>query len=397
MKHYRKLKLMEWKKIKLLKFVTDFNIGGTESQVLHLARELHPARFELHLACFERRGEFLKQVLAGGLPLTEYRIPRLHSLKTLREQVRFAGYLKRNSIDVVHAYGFYAIAFALPVARLAGVPAILASIRDTGDHLTPLQRIVQRHTCKMAHCILTNAEAVRQNLLKSGYDPGKIAVIRNGIPLSVFHKRKDSTGLREELALPLDTPLVTVLSRLRQLKGIEYFLEAAAIVAPRFPRARFLIVGDGPYRRKLEQFAARLGLGHRLTFTGFRLDIPSLLSEITVSVLPSLSEGLPNALLESMAAGVPVVATRVGGTPELIEDGISGLLVPPRDPQALAGAVALLLANPELAENMGAAARQRVAQRFPMELAVRTIESLYQRLLRKGNIPQPAHYMERLS
>ena len=199
------------------------------------------------------------------------------------------------------------------------------------------------------------------------------------------------------MALPLDTPLVTVLSRLRQLKGIEYFLEAAAIVAPRFPRARFLIVGDGPYRRKLEQFAARLGLGHRLTFMGFRLDIPSLLSEITISVLPSLSEGLPNALLESMAAGVPVVATRVGGTPELIEDGISGLLVPPRDPRALAGAVALLLANPELAENMGAAARQRVAQRFPMELAVRTTESLYQRLLRKGNIPQPAHYMERLS
>jgi glycosyltransferase involved in cell wall biosynthesis len=388
---------MDPKKIRLLKFVSDFNIGGTERQVLALAREFHPSRLELHLGCLRRRGELLEEIQAAGIPLNEYRIPRLHSFTTMRQQLKFARYLKKECIDIVHAYGFYAITFAVPAARFAGVPAIVASIRDIGDHLTPMKRRVQREICRMADCVLANAEAVRQNLLDSGYNGEKIAVIRNGISLTRYLKRGSSNRLRNELAVPADAPLVAVLSRLRPLKGIEYFLQAAAILGPRFPHARFLLIGDGPYREKLEQYVAQLELGRRVIFMGFRLEVPKLLSEITISVLPSLSEGLSNALLESMAAGIPVVATRVGGNPELIEDGTTGLLVPPRDPQALAGAMSLLLGNPDLAERMGAAARQRVAERFPMQLAIRTTERLYQRLLRRGSVPQAGHYKERLS
>ena len=376
------------RKVGLLKFVTDFNIGGTERQVLNLVRQLDSSRFELHLACLGLQGELLDQILADGTPLTEYRIPSLHSLKTLKEQAKFARYLKQASIDIVHTYGFYANVFAIPAARLAGVPAIVASIRDTGDHLSRMKRRVQKHVCKLADCVLVNADAVRQSLLETGYEDEKIAIIRNGISMSAFHKRGSSTRLHEELAVPPEAPLVAVLSRLRQLKGIEYFLQAAALVSPRFRQARFLLVGDGPYRNELEQYAARLGLGRRVIFTGFRLDIPEILSEITVSVLPTLSEGLSNSLLESMAAGAAVVATRVGGNPELIDDGITGLLIPPRDHQALAGVLSLLLGNPELAEKLGAAGRQRVAERFPMQFAARKTERLYTRLLRKAKVPQ---------
>lgn len=388
---------MDLKKIRLLKFVSGFNIGGTERQVVALARDFHPSRLEIHLGCLGREGELLEEIQAAGIPLSEYRIPRLPSFTTMREQLRFARYLKKECIDIVHAYGFYAITFAVPPARFAGVPAIVASIRDTGDHLTPMKRRVQKQICRLADCVLANAEAVRQNLLESGYNGEKIAVIKNGISLTGYFKRGSSSGLREELGAPADAPLIAVLSRLRPLKGIEYFLKAAAIIAPRFPNARFLLIGDGPYREQLEQHVARLELGRRVIFMGFRLDIPKLLSEITLSVLPSLSEGLSNALLESMAAGIPVVATRVGGNPELVEDGTTGLLVPTRDHQALAGAISLLLGNPDLAERMGAAARQRVAERFPMQLAIRTTERLYQRLLRKGSVPQAGHYRERLS
>ncbi len=140
-----------------------------------------------------------------------------------------------------------------------------------------------------------------------------------------------------------------------------------------------------PYKSELEGYALRLGLGGRVVFTGFRLDIPELLSEVAVSVLPCVSsEGLSNTLLESMAAGVPVVATRVGGNPEVVEEGVTGLLVPPRDPQALASGICRLLENPELGSRFGRAGRQRVTQHFSLERMVRETETLYLQLIRKA-------------
>jgi L-malate glycosyltransferase len=181
-----------------------------------------------------------------------------------------------------------------------------------------------------------------------------------------------------------------VLSRLDRVKGIEYFLEAAAMVARRVPEARFLVVGDatkqvdGDYRKELERRADRLGVGARIRFTGLRSDVPDILAEVAVSVLPSLSEGLSNVLLESMAAGVPVVATTVGGNPEAVEDGVTGLLVPPRDPGALAQAICRFLDSPELASRFGQAGRERVLDRFSLERMVQETESLYLDLLSRA-------------
>jgi glycosyltransferase involved in cell wall biosynthesis len=238
-----------------------------------------------------------------------------------------------------------------------------------------------------------NADAIRQSLIADGYNPGKITVIRNGIDLSRFARQQDTGKLRQEFGLPSHVPVVALLSRFNELKGIKYFLEAAAIVAGRFPEARFVLVGnratvsggaveeDVDYRRGLENYAERLGLGRRAIFAGLRLDVPELLSEVTVSVLPSLSEGLSNVLLESMAAAVPVVATEVGGNPEVVEHGVTGLLVPPRDPAALASSICLLLEKPEAARRFGQSGRQRVAKEFSLERMVKDTEELYLRLL----------------
>jgi glycosyltransferase involved in cell wall biosynthesis len=165
------------------------------------------------------------------------------------------------------------------------------------------------------------------------------------------------------------------------MKGVEYFLDAAAILAKRFPAVRFVIAGDGANRKELEERAASLGIAERVIFTGFRTDIPILLSEAAVSVLPSLSEGLSNSLLESMAAGVPVIAANVGGNPEIIEDGVSGKLVPPRDAAALAQAMGDFLRDRDLAARFGEAGRQRVTELFSMERSVHEVESLYHRLV----------------
>src|SRR5256886_4183628 len=144
------------------------------------------------------------------------------------------------------------------------------------------------------------------------------------------------------------------------------------------------MVVDSPYKRELEGYAVQLGLGERVVFAGFRLDVPEILAEVAVSVLPSLSEGLSNVLLESMAAGAPVVATRVGGNPEVVEDGETGLLVPPRDPAALAQAICRLLDSPELASRFGQAGRERVIKSFSLERMVQKTESLYLDLLNRA-------------
>jgi glycosyltransferase involved in cell wall biosynthesis len=277
--------------------------------------------------------------------------------------------------------------FAVPAARLAGVPVVIASIRDTGAYVTPMQRRVQRAVCRFADRVVVNADAVKDWLVDEGYDERRITVIRNGIDPAPFGKKAAPGKLHYELGVPPNTPLIAVLSRVSPIKGLEYFLDAAAVVSAKIPDARFLIVGkadtrDAGYQRQLEAHANRLGLSRRVVFTGLRMDVPELLDDVSVSVLPSLSEGLSNVLLESMAAGVPVVATRVGGSPEVVEDGVTGLLVPPRDADGLARAILRFQEDREMAARVGQAGRARVVERFSIADMVRRTEQLYADLLR---------------
>jgi glycosyltransferase involved in cell wall biosynthesis len=372
---------MQPNRIKLLKMLTSFHIGGTERQVVNLALGIDPSRFDLHLACLRCSGSLLGELKSLQVPRPEFRIGRFYNPRTFWQGMRLAQYIRKNRIQIVHSYGFYSNVFTVPTAWLAGKSFVIASIRDTGDVLTPVQRRVQRMVCRLADCVLVNADAIRDKLIEEGYAQAKIVVIRNGITLPKFAKRQRNSLLRQELALPLSAPLVVVFSRLNQMKGIQYFLDAAVILAQGFPDVRFLVVGDGESRKELEEYACRLGLGQRTVFTGFRSDVPELLAEAAVSVLPSLSEGLSNSLLESMASGVPVVATRVGGNPEVIEDGVTGLLVPPRDSAALAAAVARVLEDKDLASRFAQAGIRRVAELFSMERSVHETEHLYKRLV----------------
>jgi L-malate glycosyltransferase len=373
-------------RVRLLTFMTLFAIGGTERHVASLADGLDYSRFDLEFGCLRRSGEFLTQLEARGLQVHEYAVRRLYGARTLAQQLRFAQHLRRRRIQIMHSYNFYPNVFAIPAARLARTPVVVASIRDTGAHLTQRQRKVQRLACRLADHILVNAEAVRHWLTAEGYDPRRISVIRNGLDLSRFTPGEDGS-LRRELAIPEAAPIVAMLSRLSRMKGVEDFLDAAATVASRFESVRFLVIGDNinpdgsAYRRELEERAARLGLASRIIFTGFRLDVPRLLSAVAVSVLPSLSEGLSNTILESMAAGAPVVATRVGGSAEALEDGVDGLLVPPRDPAALSRAIVWVLEHPEEARALGRRARTRVAEEFSLARMIRETECLYARLL----------------
>ena len=369
--------------VRLLEFLTFFYIGGTERQVVNLVGGLNRSRFDLHLGCMERRGPFLDEVESHQVPIAEYPTNSLYNLTSWKQRLKLARYLRNTRIDIVHSYGFYANTFAVPAAWAARTPVVIAAIRDTGEMLTRAQRLAQKQICRLADCLLVNADAVRRWLMEQGYAAEKIHVIRNGIVPPRPADRDAATRVRRSLGLAADVPLIGVLSRLNKMKGIEYFLEAAAAMGRRARPPRFLIIGDGGHRKELEQYAARLGLGERVFFTGFRTDVSDVLSALDISVLPSLSEGLSNSLLESMAAGLPVIATNVGGNPEAVEDGVTGIIVPPGDAGALARGMALLLDNAELAAGLGEAARRRVAQRFSIEQMVRETEALYLRLLER--------------
>ena len=374
--------------IRLLKFLTIYEVGGTEGQVATIAEGLDRQRFDLHLAALLPGGGLRPRMERLPRGVVDYGIPNLYGRRALAQRLRLARHLRRERIEIVHSYNFYPNVFAVPAARLARVPLVLASIRDTGAYLSPLQQRVHRDVCRLADRVVVNADAIRRWLVGQGYDGDKITVIPNGVNLGRFGfgRPVDHARVRRELGMPAGVRLVAMVCRLSRVKGIEYFLEAAAAIAPSHPDVRFLVIGDAScaepaYADEVRAYARRLGVGDRVTFTGMRDDVPDLLSEVAVSVLPSLSEGLSNTVLESMAAGVPVVATRVGGTAEAVEDGVTGLLVPPEDGVALTRAIVRVLDDRELAARLGRAGRERAVERFSLDAMIRATERLYITLL----------------
>jgi len=372
---------------RVLNVVPTLMCGGTENQFMTLARSLDRVRFDVEFACLRRWGGFVEELVARNIPLTEYPVATFRSLAAVAQQARLTRHIVRRGIKIVHAYNFYGNVFATLPARLVA-PVVIASIRDRAPYLTAMQKRVQRYSCQFADCILVNADAVKDWLIGDGYGESKIAVIRNGVDLARFDDLPPPIQLRRELGLADDTPLVGVVSRLTRLKGLEHFLEAAAIVRSRVPGVHFLVVGetspmDLDYLEDLRKFAARCGVAGDVTFTGLRTDVPAVLSSLTVSVMPSLNEALSNVVLESMAAGAPTVATRVGGTPEAVRDGVSGILVPPGNSAALADAVVHLLNDQQLAKHLGRSARARIVEHFSVRRMVRATEDLYTDLLER--------------
>jgi glycosyltransferase involved in cell wall biosynthesis len=379
-------------RIKVLKFLTHFAVGGTERQFVYTATGLDRSRFDLRVGCTARIGPFIKDIQALNVPIWEYPINSLYSCKTMRRQLKFVRDLRREQIQVVHAYGFYPNLFAIWPAALASKCVTIASVRDMGVFTDrhKLKSLSQAFACRLADCVIANSYAVRDWLRKQGLGLYDIQVIPNGIKMPPARRNGEPPLIREEFKIDPKSPLIAVVGRLVRTKGLEYFLEAAAVIASRYPSVRFLIVGEAniepPYRRALEERAKNLNLTGRLLFTGQRNDVPQIMREIDISVQPSLSESFSNTLLESMANGLPVVATNVGGNPEVVTDGENGILVPPADAAALTRGMAQLLDSPDLGQRLGRAARERVTREYSLESLLRRTEDLYVALVERHGL-----------
>jgi len=245
--------------------------------------------------------------------------------------------------------------------------------------------------CRLADCVLVNSSAGRSWLAGQGVPERKIEVIHNGIEVPPSRAGSAHSGaLRKEFGIPEGTPVCACIGRLVSGKGIEFYLQAARILADRGRNVRFLMIGahsaERNYSSEIEVLANELKLHGEVIFTGERQDVAQILREVDIVVHPSLTEGLSNVILEAMSAGIPVVATRVGGNPELVEDGRTGFLVPVENADEIAGAIGRLLDQPDMARAFGARARRRVTDEFAMDEMLSRTEALYMRLLERRGV-----------
>jgi glycosyltransferase involved in cell wall biosynthesis len=363
-------------------FMTAFEPGGTERQMTELVRRLDTQRFKVHVACFHRRGAWLPRVLECAASVVEFPIHGFARPATMGQLLRFARWCRRERIAVVHTCDLYANIFGLPGAALAGVRVRIGSRRELKPDKSGGQIRLQRLAYRAATKVVANSRAARQMLELEGVAPGSIAVIPNGVDPACF-AHPERTG-------PLRT--VLTVANLRPEKSHETLLTAAALLGAH-PTLRFQIAGDGPRREELERLAAALGLSGRVEFLGHREDIPALLAAADVFVLPSRSEAFPNSVIEAMAAGLPVIACAVGGLLDLVDNGRTGVLVPPANPDALAAALGSLSEQPERARAMGAAARRTIQERYSFGRMVASFEDLYCSGQR-GRMPARTHQAE---
>lgn len=285
--------------------------------------------------------------------------------------------LQIHSIDLVHTHGYKANFYGYLAARGKGVPAVATYHLDWPDRGLALRlyhlfdRLVVRRFGKIAAV----SEAVARSLRRSGVPSAKIVTIDNGIDLSPFAQARPI--LQEEISERPDA-LIGLVGRLTPQKGCEYFLRAAQRVLIDFPRTLFVLVGEGPDRRKLEELVRDLNIAERVIFAGHREDMPDVYASLDILVLPSINEGLPMTLIEAMAAARPVIATPVGAIPKLIIPEQTGLLVNPRDPVGLAAALGRLISNPDLRHRLGRDGQAWVMRRFSAEAMAQQYAEIYQ-------------------
>jgi glycosyltransferase involved in cell wall biosynthesis len=362
-------------------FTNRFGHGGTEHQFAEIVSRLDQSKYNLKIACFSRSGEFLNRVTSAGLPVIEFTRSRWFSADTATCAFRWMQFVRNERIELLHTFDFHTTAFAALPAKVAGLRRLVTSRRNLGTTLDGPRHWALRRIFRWSDCVVANSEAARQNLVRAGVPTRLVQVIRNGVDLQRFSSNGHRAFARRRWGWQEDELLIGVIANLRPEKGHATLLKAVPIVARRFPKARFLFVGPDPinYGERLRAMAS--DLSPHVSFLGDCSEIPELLAALDVFVLPSWSESMPNALLEAMSAGRPVIASAVGGCQEIVLHGKTGMLIPPQDSEALAAQIIQLLEQPELRNELGRAARGYAESELDIAQAVGRLERIYDELL----------------
>jgi glycosyltransferase involved in cell wall biosynthesis len=358
-------------------------IGGGQICLLELLRKLDRTRFDPVVVCVSR-GELYDRIAETGakVEVIDFRgVRRKSPLATVGSIRSIAKIIRRYRIRLVHVNSQKALLVAIPASLATGVPILWHCHVDSD-----FGRLYDVVSSLAAKIIVVNSEFVRHRFDSIRLAAKKIRLVYNGIDLRKIRPADRGRLIRQEFGIDAGALVVGTLGRLQAEKGMEYFFEAAPAIAREIPGAKFLVVGGSldptdPYESKLRSMAHRLGVAPQTTFTGFRPDIADCISAMDIVVIPSLREGLPLAVAEAMAMEKPIVASAVGGIPEMIESNVSGALVPPGDSAAIAGEVIKLAKDRALASRWGKAARTVAEAKFDIETHARNMQDLYSELV----------------
>jgi len=375
------------KKIKVLHVITS-TVGGAGNSVLTVSKNLDKNKFDTTVL-FGPGHPQDEDYLNSGLKIVMVKMSRkISPLVNLVGFFQIYFFIRKEKFDIVHTHCSIAGLLGRAAAKLASVPVVLHSVRcfASQDYQSVLKRSlflnIERRMDQFTDHYVSVSGAMRdKGIGKKIMPPDKVSVIHNTVNSEPFDNRIDIEAKKKELGVKQGAPVVGFVGRFDIPKGLDYFLEAAVLVRDAIPSVQFLMVGDGPLRNMVEQTIERLGLGSNVVLTGWRKDIPELLQTVDVYCLSSLSESFGLSVLEAMLAEKPVVATNVEGIPEVVDDGVTGILVPPKDPCSIAKATIHLLNNSELALKMGKVGKKRAKVLFDRDKMVTRFEDLYDKLL----------------
>jgi glycosyltransferase involved in cell wall biosynthesis len=372
----------------VLHLIDSFHKGGSESQAVQLVHLLRrTGRYRVLVACLDKTGPLRTDIECLDLgEVPEYKLTGFYNLQALRQLRHFAEHLKRQHVSILQAHDFYTNVFGMWAGAGTGVPVRIAARRESSGIRSASKRALERFSYRAATRVVANCEEVRHQLAQEGVSAKKIEVIYNGVDTSrVCHPRPaNRSAIAASFGLPTDPArrFISIVANLRlPVKDHATFLRAARTISEVATLATFVIAGEGELMSSMRLLAKELGITKQTFFLGGCERVAELLSITEIGVLSSLYEGFPNAVLEYMAAGCPVVATDVGGIREAVVDGETGYLVEARDHEAMSRQILCLLDEPQRACAMGIRGRQIVQQKFSSEAQVKAISVLYEQLL----------------
>ncbi len=348
--------------------------GGAETIVKRLASSLDSGRFR-SIVCLFRRGWLYDAVTAQGMPTSVIGMNGALDLQWVRA---FRGLIRKEQVAVIHAHEFTANVYGSLVGQITGVP-VVATVHGRSYFADQAKRrMAYRYVSRVSRMVAVSEDLKQFIVERAGVAEHRVSVVYNGVDASDPPRAEQSRALRTSLGLDGCDHVIGAVGSLYPVKGHIHLIAALPAILRACPGTLLLLVGQGELESYLRAEVASRNLGAHVRFLGFRSDVAALLSLFDVFVLPSLSEGLSMALLEAMAAGNPVVATRVGGNPELVLDGDTGFLVGAESPDSISDRVVRLLQDKALAARMGESGRRRVREKFSLRATVDRYQGYYE-------------------
>lgn len=369
-------------KINVLHIIQNSKTGGVQKQLLNLLKTYDLSIINPIVCSFRPKEEIGIEIEKLGLDFISFDSKR-HYRFSPQIIMKLIKLMKQKKIHVVRAHKYRASLYGRIAARFAGIPVVITSVH--GNYRKDLRlerRIANKILLRGTDRIVAVSESIKKDIVKyDKVDPSKVVVVYNGTDLARFSPDIKAENMRKSLSIKEDDIVVCCVGRIVPAKGLEYLIEAVSLLKKEIKNIKLLLVGGGWLLEKMKKKASECGVDDLTIFTGKRDDVPEILSCIDVFVMPSIAEGFGNAIVEAMSMEKPVVGTRIGGIPEIIKDGVNGIIVPPEDPQALAKAIKDVIVNKPSTLKMLKQAKEDALSKFTIQGTARKWESLYRSLL----------------